>query len=346
MKILYSAIDQTVPGTVGGSVHVAAVAEGLAALGHDVHVLVTPGAGGFPAGAGALVADAAAVRAHAAAHGRGAGEVTRLARELGPTRSSSGTTTSAAKASSPAALAGADGARGERAGDRSRGLVQGAARPGAARPADAALARAPLRARRPHRHAERRDPAAGHAGRRRSCELEWGADTERFSPDATGHAARSSGRAGDGGDLRRRVPHLARRDSPGRGDQGAAARAATTTVGACSSATARSCRAVRARRRTGSTRSSSPARCRTTRCPRPGRRRHRRGAVRHRGARAARARVLLVAAEDLRVHGRGTAGGRAGDCADRRRWWRTSEEGVLVRSGPEAGALAADASSA
>lgn len=44
MRVLYSAIDQTVPGTTGGSIHVTAVAEGLAALGHDVHVLVTPGA--------------------------------------------------------------------------------------------------------------------------------------------------------------------------------------------------------------------------------------------------------------------------------------------------------------
>ena len=43
MKILYAASDQTVPGTNGGSVHVAAVAEGLAALGHEVHALVTPG---------------------------------------------------------------------------------------------------------------------------------------------------------------------------------------------------------------------------------------------------------------------------------------------------------------
>ena len=49
MRILYSAIDQVVPGTKGGSVHVAAVAEGLATLGHEVHVLV--GAGGrFPEG--------------------------------------------------------------------------------------------------------------------------------------------------------------------------------------------------------------------------------------------------------------------------------------------------------
>jgi glycosyltransferase involved in cell wall biosynthesis len=45
MNILYSAIDQVVPGTRGGSTHVQAVAEGLAALGHDVHVLVTKGDG-------------------------------------------------------------------------------------------------------------------------------------------------------------------------------------------------------------------------------------------------------------------------------------------------------------
>jgi glycosyltransferase involved in cell wall biosynthesis len=51
VRVLYSAIDQRVPGTKGGSVHVAAVAEGLAALGHDVHVLATPGDGPFPAGA-------------------------------------------------------------------------------------------------------------------------------------------------------------------------------------------------------------------------------------------------------------------------------------------------------
>ncbi len=39
MKILYCAIDQQVPGTRGGAVHVRAVAEGLAARGHEVHVL-------------------------------------------------------------------------------------------------------------------------------------------------------------------------------------------------------------------------------------------------------------------------------------------------------------------
>jgi glycosyltransferase involved in cell wall biosynthesis len=50
-RLLYCAIDQTVPGTRGGSVHVSAVAEGLAALGHEVHVLVSPGDGPFPQGA-------------------------------------------------------------------------------------------------------------------------------------------------------------------------------------------------------------------------------------------------------------------------------------------------------
>ena len=50
MRVLYCAIDQTVPGTKGGSVHVAAVAGGLAALGHDVNALVSPGDGAFPDG--------------------------------------------------------------------------------------------------------------------------------------------------------------------------------------------------------------------------------------------------------------------------------------------------------
>jgi len=52
MRILYVAIDQTVPGTTGGSIHVRAVAEGLASRGHDVHVLTQPApSGSFPQGA-------------------------------------------------------------------------------------------------------------------------------------------------------------------------------------------------------------------------------------------------------------------------------------------------------
>src|SRR5688572_14573075 len=49
MRLLYVALDQRVPGTLGGSVHVRAVAEGLAALGHEVHVATRPG-GPWPAG--------------------------------------------------------------------------------------------------------------------------------------------------------------------------------------------------------------------------------------------------------------------------------------------------------
>ena len=48
-RVLYVALDQRVPGTLGGSVHVQSVAEGLAALGHDVHVAVQAG-GEWPAG--------------------------------------------------------------------------------------------------------------------------------------------------------------------------------------------------------------------------------------------------------------------------------------------------------
>jgi glycosyltransferase involved in cell wall biosynthesis len=51
MRLLYCAIDQRVPGTKGGSVHVMAVAQGLAALGHEVHTLASPAEQAFPGGA-------------------------------------------------------------------------------------------------------------------------------------------------------------------------------------------------------------------------------------------------------------------------------------------------------
>lgn len=50
MTILYCAVDQPVPGTLGGSIHTRSVAEGLAALGHRVEVLASPGTGPFPSG--------------------------------------------------------------------------------------------------------------------------------------------------------------------------------------------------------------------------------------------------------------------------------------------------------
>ncbi len=49
MRLLYVAVDQRVPGSLGGSVHVRAVAEGLVGLGHEVHVATQPG-GSWPAG--------------------------------------------------------------------------------------------------------------------------------------------------------------------------------------------------------------------------------------------------------------------------------------------------------
>jgi glycosyltransferase involved in cell wall biosynthesis len=45
VKLLYVASDQRVPGKTGGSVHVEEVARGLAARGHEVHVLALPGDG-------------------------------------------------------------------------------------------------------------------------------------------------------------------------------------------------------------------------------------------------------------------------------------------------------------
>ncbi len=51
MKILYCAIDQAVPAAHGGSAHVTAVAQGLAALGHRVRALVSPGDKAPPRGA-------------------------------------------------------------------------------------------------------------------------------------------------------------------------------------------------------------------------------------------------------------------------------------------------------
>ena len=83
MRILYSAIDQTVPGTKGGSVHVTAVADGLAALGHEVHVLVGPGDDPFPAGPVQWIAMQSPLGAHQLRWARG-GAVKRIAARVRP----------------------------------------------------------------------------------------------------------------------------------------------------------------------------------------------------------------------------------------------------------------------
>ena len=98
MKILYCAIDQTVPGTKGGSVHVTAVAEGLGALGHEVHVLVTPGDGPMPARAGVHWIAMSPPLGSSKLRWLRRGAVREIARDaFGRMSSWSGTTTSAAK---------------------------------------------------------------------------------------------------------------------------------------------------------------------------------------------------------------------------------------------------------
>ena len=83
MKILYCAIDQQVPGTKGGSVHVEAVATGLAALGHDVHVLTAPGDGPFPVNGARWIPMTVPLGARQLRWAR-AREVIRLARRIQP----------------------------------------------------------------------------------------------------------------------------------------------------------------------------------------------------------------------------------------------------------------------
>jgi glycosyltransferase involved in cell wall biosynthesis len=82
LRILYVAIDQTVPGTLGGSVHVQAVAEGLAQLGHEVHVAARPG-GEWPNGR-VTWHDVAAPFGRPALRFTRRPAVARLARTIGP----------------------------------------------------------------------------------------------------------------------------------------------------------------------------------------------------------------------------------------------------------------------
>ncbi len=318
MRILYAAIDQTVPGTTGGSVHVTAVAEGLAALGHEVHVLVTPGDGPFPSApasnpvrwipmAPPLGRQAAAVdahrrgpapRGHAAAGGRdGALLQLRRRRHAGGVRGRR-----------------QDRARGQRAGHRSCGLDQGAARPRAHRRADAPMARAPLRARRPHRHAERRDPSAGHAGAqdraprvgRRHGPVPARTHLARRRSRGRGRPSRSlPGRSGAGTAPSTSCARCASLQARGRSDIGAVLVGDGPELPAVQDAAAGLAERRRHRRRAARGHAGVP-----------GRRRHRRRAVRDRRAPSAVARLLLVAAQDLRVHGRRPSGRRAGGRSD------------------------------
>jgi glycosyltransferase involved in cell wall biosynthesis len=84
VRILYTAIDQVVPGTLGGSTHVRAVAEGLAARGHDVHVAVRTGTPGLAAGSGPTWHDAGTPLGSPNLRLLRRGRVRALARDLRP----------------------------------------------------------------------------------------------------------------------------------------------------------------------------------------------------------------------------------------------------------------------
>ena len=185
MRIVYAALDQRVPGTTGGSVHVTAVAEGLAALGHEVDVLTTPGFGPFPEGP---------VRWHALAPPLGL-------RHLRVLR------TEAVRAFAEQARAdviieryhnfGGEGVRAAHAMGAVAVLEVNAPvidYPGSPKARlDKALLVEPMRRWR-DRQCRMADllvtPAAdvlpAFVPRERIVEIEWGADTDRFTPDASG----------------------------------------------------------------------------------------------------------------------------------------------------------------
>ena len=185
MKILYCAIDQTVPGTKGGSIHVQAVAEGLAALGHQVFVLVSPGTGEFPPGAVRWIPMMPPLGAKALRWAR-SGAVRRIARLVEPDvvieryYNFGGEGISAAAAVNATAVL-----------EVNAPVID---HPGSAKALlDRALLVQPMRRWR-ERLCERADlivtPTATilppHTPAGKIVEVEWGADTGAFRPDATG----------------------------------------------------------------------------------------------------------------------------------------------------------------
>ena len=186
--------------------------------------------------------------------------------------------------------------------------------------------------------AARGHPAAGHCPRahprarvgRRHRPVPPGRGGRASIPQPVGHAR----------GLRRRVPQLARRRSPGPRDPRAACRRPHRSLRSPDRRRARA--AARACRGSGVGRHRlhrrHPARRDAGASRRGG---HRRGAVRRRRPPAAVARVLLVAAQDLRVHGERAAGGRARESIASRRWCGTSVEGLLYAPADRGGLAAA-----
>jgi glycosyltransferase involved in cell wall biosynthesis len=184
MRILYCALDQAVPGTTGGSVHVAAVAEGLAALGHEVHALVTPG-GPFPAGAVRWIAMRPPFGAKQLRWAR-LGAVKRITRDLRPDAIIERYYNFGGEGISAAADTGAISVL-----EVNAPVID---HPGSAKRAlDRLLVVQPLRRWR-ERICRQSDvivtPSAAilppGTPREKIVELEWGADTDRFRPGVTG----------------------------------------------------------------------------------------------------------------------------------------------------------------
>jgi glycosyltransferase involved in cell wall biosynthesis len=185
MRILYCALDQTVPGTVGGSVHVQAVAEGLAELGHEVHVLTGLGGTTFPDG---LVHWHALSAPMARPHLRllRAGQVRRLAHRLSPDvvieryHNFGGEGVLAGRATGAPVLLEVNAPIVDYPGSPKAGV-------------DRVLVAEPMRRWRDwlcDQAALIVTPSAAilpdHVPTSRVLELEWGADTSRFTPDASG----------------------------------------------------------------------------------------------------------------------------------------------------------------
>ena len=185
MRVLYAATDQRVPGRVGGSVHVTAVAAGLAALGHDVHVLATGGGGPFPAD-GATWIDlppplgARSLRWLLAARARGLSERVRPDVVIERYYNFGGEGVVAARAVGALVVLEVNAPVVDYPGSAKRRL-------------DRALLVEPMRRWRDWqcRHADlfltpQADILPAWTPRERIVEVEWGADTSRFTPGAAG----------------------------------------------------------------------------------------------------------------------------------------------------------------
>lgn len=184
MKILDCATDQIVPGALGGSVHVQSVAEGLARLGHEVHV--ASALGEPPPDGGVVWHELASPWRSAHLRLFRAGDTTRLARELRPDvimeryHNFGGEGVLAAKRIGAPLVLEVNAPVIDHAGSLKHILDRAMLVEPARRWRDWQCRRADLIVTPMSRILPPWVPAT------RILEIEWGADTDRFRPDATG----------------------------------------------------------------------------------------------------------------------------------------------------------------